>query len=85
MKVVLPENYKKAIVEAQKYWRSRIDAGETVTCPFVYISALRVGDFPWSGCKICHAWMGTEQRRFDHPCNALNYDQKIKRFWREVL
>jgi hypothetical protein len=80
----LSDDFKAIINEAQENCKKRKAADDTITCPFLDMSALRIGNFPWGACRVCHAWMGTDPTEYGHPCNALTYLEVRKIFWREA-
>lgn len=80
-RIPMPQNYVDAVKEAQKKCSKQKQLGSTVTCPFLWNSDKFDGQLI---CQICHTWMGSDQSKFTHPCNAMSYDEKLKRFWRST-
>lgn len=77
----MPQEYIDVVKNVQSVCRFQKQLGSTVTCPFLWDIDHLGGD---KACKICHTWMGSDQNKHTHPCNAMSYDEKLKRFWRST-
>lgn len=61
---------------AQDLARRKKARSQIIHCPFYFMGDERA-------CRLCHKWMGTDNRRIIHPCEDLDSYEIRERFWRK--